>query len=393
MVRSNLMRSATGKLMRDIATNKLMRHDPNLMGADCIYCNPGATPKYITLFVNGLSDCEDCFHDEHYEGDGHWKVSGVAAVLNNCAIILEQEPVPEDSCVWTKTYTDGDFGTLTYYTGHECAGTPYEYAIDWLQFRVTKCSPSGLIVSIAVRATLIAEWFMQAFAYEIHDPYPPWQCKPAAITDCIACSNLANTIDCDEGGTWDVCCEGGLVTIVEGKGEYYTPPSIQYQQRLPTGDSVFQWSRSSGVDNYSLVDDHYPSPDDDATYTYTNEGGYKDLFSFIPLAIPTGSTITNVQVIGRFKRMEAGGEFLIRELLKVNDVTYTGASQQLLIGDYFDKVHTWTTNPNTGLPWTIADVNGDGSNPLQTFGYECMGFQKTVRCTQVYVKINYEYHW
>lgn len=389
MLAKTLMRDpVSGKLQRDNATSKLIVSSP--WGDDCEYCNAGAAPKFITLTVAGLSDCEACFHDEHYEGDGHWKVSGVAAVLNNCVIILEQTV---DPCIWEKIYTDGDFGTLTYYTSCECTGTPYEYAIDYLAFRVTKCSPSGLTVSIAVRATAIAEWYMQAFAYDIHEPYPPWQCKPAAITDCIACSNLANTWDCDGVGNYDACCEGGLVAIVEGAGEHYAPPSVQYQQRLPTGDSVFQWSRSTGSNNYPLVDDPYTSPDDDTTYTYTDVQTNKDLFSFIPLAIPAGSIITNVQAIGRFKRVDAGGDYIIRELLRVNGVVYEGSMQPLAVGAYFDRTHTWTVNPNTGLAWTIDDVNGIGSNPLQTFGYECIGYNKTVRCTQVYVKINYEYHW
>lgn len=214
MLTKTLMRdTVSGKLMRDGATSKLMVSNP--FGDNCEYCNPGATPKYITLTVAGLSDCEDCFHDEHYGGDPHWKVAGVAAFLNNSFHVLEQDPVTP--CIWEKIYTGGNFGTLTYYSGHVCTGSPTGYIIDYLILRVTKCAPSGLIVNIAVRATVIVAWYMQAFAYEIHT-VTPWQCKPAAVTDCIACSNLANTVGCDEAAPWvdDACCEGGLVTIVEG---------------------------------------------------------------------------------------------------------------------------------------------------------------------------------
>ena len=47
----------TNKLQRDNATQKLMVVSP--WGDDCEYCNPGATPKRITLSVSGLSDCID----------------------------------------------------------------------------------------------------------------------------------------------------------------------------------------------------------------------------------------------------------------------------------------------------------------------------------------------
>lgn len=161
-------------------------------------------------------------------------------------------------------------------------------------------------------------------------------------------------------------------------------------RRIPIVDSSVQWNRSAGADNFALVDDPISSPDDDATYTYTLTQTNKDYFGFATFAIPTNSVVTNIKVTGRFKRIDAGGDYLIRELVKVNGVTYEGAMQQLLVGDYFDRSETWTTNPNTGQPWTVDDVNGVGSNPLQTFGYECIGFNKTVRCTQVYIEVNYE---
>lgn len=161
-------------------------------------------------------------------------------------------------------------------------------------------------------------------------------------------------------------------------------------QRVPIGDVLAQWSRSAGAVNYPLVDD--PTPDDDATYTYTPTQTHMDLFDCTAFAIPSGSLITNVKVYGRFKRMEAGGDYIVRELVRVNGVTYIGSPQDLPMGyptPYVDRSYTWATNPNTGQPWTVDDVNGVGSNPLQTFGYECIGFQKTVRCTQVYIEVNY----
>lgn len=390
-----LMRNPAGKLMRDNASGKLQVSDSNPMGDNCGYCAPGETPKYITLTVSGLSDCIACY--SAYEA--FYKTSGIAAVLNNCVVVLKQDPL--SPCVWEKVYTDGDFGTLTYYPYSNCTGTPIEYTMDTLTFRVTKCAVGGLLVSIAVSASQHLYNYIpvgaQVFAYEIHSPAPAWQCKTADITDCITVSNLANTVGCSEGGPWAasiIACESGLVSIIEGIGTHYAPPSVQYQQRLPASDAVVQWSRSGGAENRLLVDDYpFDNPDDDSTYTYTNTQTNKDLFNFTVFAVPAGSVITSVKVVGRFRRVDAGGAEIVRELLKVNGVIYEGSMQQLLIGDYFDKEHVWTINPNTGLAWTIDAVNGIGSNPLQTFGYECIGFNKTVRCTQVYVKVDYEYHW
>jgi len=45
-------------------------------------------------------------------------------------------------------------------------------------------------------------------------------------------------------------------------------------------------------------------------------------------------------------------------------------------------------NPNTGQAWTVDDINGIGSNPLQTFGLEYISVQD-VRCTQIYVEVDF----
>lgn len=378
-----LMRCAAGKLMRDTATGKLQVYNQCPMGGDCEFCNPGETPKYITLSIDNLVDCIGyCFR---WEGaDNHWSTYGVAAVLNGCVIILEQDGLAP--CVWEKTFTDGDWGTLVYHSGADCTGDESFYPMDELYFRVHKTAVNKLTIGIGLRAKIITDYFNYTFDYQ--DEFG--EGKVAEINDCINVTNLSNVRVCGESG---VCCHEGTVSIVEGIGVHYAPPSSQWQTRYSTGDSAVQWSRSVGSSNYPLVDDTVGEPDDDATYTFTAEGTYKDLFSHTPFTIIAGSIITSVKVIGRFKRMVAGGEYLIRELLKVGGVTYNGTSQQLLVGAYFDKEHVWTVNPATGLAWTIDDVNGIGPNPLQTFGYECMGFQKTVRCTQVYIKVDYEYIW
>jgi len=159
------------------------------------------------------------------------------------------------------------------------------------------------------------------------------------------------------------------------------------QRRLPNGDSSVQWNPTSN--NYLLVDDPIGSPDDDASYTYTNVQTNKDYFDFSSFVVPSGCTITNVKAVGRFKRVDAGGAEIIRLLIKVGGTTYVGTSTQLVVGAYFDVTHVWTTNPKTGLAWTVDDVNGIGVNALQSVGYECIIFGKTVRCTQVYVETNY----
>jgi len=162
-------------------------------------------------------------------------------------------------------------------------------------------------------------------------------------------------------------------------------------KRLPTGDHSIEWYRSEGAVNYELVNDPYASPDDDATYTYGAEGFpiLKDYFTFPTFNVPAGSPITNIKVWGRNRLMVAGGDTHIRQILKVNGVTYNGAEKTVYYGDYTNTQHIWATNPNTGQPWTVDDVNGVGSNPIQAFGYEKFCY-RIIRCTQTYIEVNFE---
>lgn len=157
-------------------------------------------------------------------------------------------------------------------------------------------------------------------------------------------------------------------------------------RRSPVGDAVVAWARSAGSYNCSLVDDPVGSPDDDATYTYSSIAYAKDYFDFLPFNIPAGGTITSVRLRERFKLATAGGTNHMRGIIKVNGVTYNSSAEDAWYGAYKDEIWTWTNNPNTSSAWTVDDVNGSGSNPLQTFGYECLTIQ-TLRCTQAYIEV------
>lgn len=431
MVKKLMRDSVTGKLMRDNATGKLMRYNLNPMGNDCVFCSAGSTPKFITLSVSGLIDCEDCFY---VDLQGYFRVFSVASALNDAVITLEQTDT--DPCIWQKLYENGNFGTLAAYSGDGCTGTITEYTIDLLRFRVIKCSAGTILIDVYLRAEAVFTWYGLAYTYEI---YPPFEtCKTATITDCIAVSNLANVLDCEASWHHAIFCEGGLVSIVEGMGEDYLPPApspvkllqgtcaiastttgvltktgpkeltgtvaissttsgvltkfwFVTQQKLPTGDSAVEWSRSAGNDNFALVDDPIGTPDDDSTYTWSPEGLelLKDLFSFTAFNVPAGSEIINVRVWGRNRLMIAGGDTHIRQIIKVDGIIYKGAEKTVYWGGYTNTQHIWTTNPDTGQPWTVDDVNGISANPLQTFGYEKF-CNRTIRCTQTYIRVDYK---
>lgn len=145
-------------------------------------------------------------------------------------------------------------------------------------------------------------------------------------------------------------------------------PSGSPQTRRPTGDGNATYTPSTGS-NWENVDEE--SADDDATYNYRqNSAGY-DRFTFTAFSVPGGASNIAITVYIRAKRTEAGAN-VTYALLRVNGSNYTENIADAGTS-YANQSHEWTTNPDTSSAWTIDDINGSGSNPLEQFGYGVTG--------------------
>lgn len=170
------------------------------------------------------------------------------------------------------------------------------------------------------------------------------------------------------------------------------------QMAYPTGDGdsingTWQVYPASPATCWDKVDDPACCPDNATTYIYINRNfaGYcstAKLFTFTPFSVPAGSTIYSLTIHYRAYSNDtdqgAGGE------LKVG--SWEGSfSQGGLTSNWQTYSVVYTTNPATGLPWTVADVNGTGPNPLQQFGIysdECSSTHSNY-FTQIYAVVDY----
>ncbi|MDD5082865.1 MAG: hypothetical protein PHU08_05770, partial [Dehalococcoidales bacterium] len=157
------------------------------------------------------------------------------------------------------------------------------------------------------------------------------------------------------------------------------------ETRAPTGDGDTSgtWNTSPRWDD---VDETTPNDADYMTGT-TDSGGYQ-LFTFSAFTIPADSPIADITVYIRAKDVSSGTND-IRPSIKVNGTRYNTTASSNNPGDSFTTYsYSYTTNPNTGLAWTVADINGTGSNPLQQFGVYSSDLNPDVQVSMVYAVVH-----
>ncbi len=152
----------------------------------------------------------------------------------------------------------------------------------------------------------------------------------------------------------------------------------------PNSDGSIELTRSTGSSSYALVDDT-GAGDGDSTYVYrsTEDGYARDLYG-IPSLSGSVDSINSITVYARTRSTITGG--LSKRVIKTHGVEYDGGlrsdNPSYVLGG-----RQWATNPNTGSAWTtqeITDLQIGVALKLPT------GTGGDVRCTQVYVVVDYE---
>lgn len=162
--------------------------------------------------------------------------------------------------------------------------------------------------------------------------------------------------------------------------------------RAPTSDfgTGGTIAYSSGSTGYTLVND-YPDTADPLT-SYVTLGTTANsfiAFGFSAFDVPTaGTSITSV-VVDFTDEEAATGVNTATARIRVNGTYYDNASNHNPSTTTTTRSYSWTTNPATGAAWTVADVNGTGTNPLQAFGVIGADSNPTWRIGSIRLAVNY----
>lgn len=139
------------------------------------------------------------------------------------------------------------------------------------------------------------------------------------------------------------------------------PAKVTLQKPASDG-AVVNWTPSSGVTHFNLVNE--VPPDGDTSYVSTATAGTQDLYNFQPLpAAP--QTIFTVQV-SLYARKDDAAARSIATLVRSGGLVFVGATQTVssTYSDFYTQIYD--QDPNTAAAWTFA-----GFNAAQ-FGEQCI---------------------
>jgi len=126
----------------------------------------------------------------------------------------------------------------------------------------------------------------------------------------------------------------------------------------PESDDSVQWTPSTGVDNYAMVDDD--AQDGDSTYVETTTAGHKDIYEFEDVP-GTVTTINAVSLVLVAKKVDPSGLTQV-QMLSVQDSTERNAGDAVTLTNAYPSVpldakyRILTTCPD-GTAWTPAKLN------------------------------------
>ncbi len=158
------------------------------------------------------------------------------------------------------------------------------------------------------------------------------------------------------------------------------------QIRAPSSDFSVAgtWTGTAGV-RWDEVND-YP---DTTTYLTHGTSAGNLVFGFSAFTVPTNSVINHVRVRW-YGNKTTTSTVSISTRLRVNSTLYSkGTITNIANTTPTLYTETWTTNPNTSSAWTVNDVNGSGSNPLQNFGWVATDANPAIRLYSIEIEVDY----
>lgn len=121
---------------------------------------------------------------------------------------------------------------------------------------------------------------------------------------------------------------------------------------LPSADTADKdFLRSTGSDNYALIDDPSGIHNDDTDYVYTSTDGDRDVYELTSL--PSNTNKVKGVALETWSRLEASGSSLIKHVLVSDDTTDVSSGYALTTSYAPDKT-IYDEDPDGPIAWTVS---------------------------------------
>ena len=172
--------------------------------------------------------------------------------------------------------------------------------------------------------------------------------------------------------------------------QYFYEPDAKEETLRPNGAGSLTGLTPSVGANWECVDEE--TKDDDTTYVKEPGSDATDLYALEDSAVGAG-TINSVTIHAWAREtIDAAADGYCVLKVRTHSITYTGGNISLTTS--YQLVSTvYTTNPNTGAPWTWAEVAAlEIGIELQT-PLTAGSPDGEARCTQAYAVVNFTPAW
>jgi hypothetical protein len=168
---------------------------------------------------------------------------------------------------------------------------------------------------------------------------------------------------------------------------------VATQTRSPTSDvsATGTWTGTAGT-RFTLVDDFPDAAGVDFLTVSGLTGGQATLlFGFSPFTIPAGARIDSVQVQYYDQKTASQASSISGYLLIGGPANYATTSHNPANGTWTLRTDTWTVHPETGVAWTLDQVNGVASDGLVAFGVRSSDASPSIRVASIRLVVNFTY--
>jgi hypothetical protein len=206
-------------------------------------------------------------------------------------------------------------------------------------------------------------WYYVEIKATIHDTTGSYSVRVNGVTVASATNVDTRNVGNESVDRVTFCGQGGFghqstffddIYVLDTTGSLNDFLGVQVVEAIyPTSEVQGDWTPSTGTDNSAMVDEN--PMDSDSTYVESSTIGNKDLYGMGNLSQITAN-VKGVQVNADLRVTDAT-PFNVELIVKENITESAFANQTVSSESYRTFSNIIENNPDTGLPFTVAEVN------------------------------------